>query len=287
MTTEDQTIERFVDSVRTLPPAPKILTDLLVILNDANHDTSRIVELVQFDPALTARVLRLCNSAALGGSGRVEDLHTAILRLGFNLVFQLVASVVSGQTLGDAQRGYGMGRGELWRHAVATAMASKALARTLGSNESLAFTAALLHDLGKLVISVALEGSYDHVLREMDESGRSFLEAEKAVLGVDHAEVGAHLLVRWNFPENLVSAVRYHHHPRKAAPHEALAACVHLGDVVSHLLGHGYGHHAYAVRPRPEALTMLGFGPNDIDLLVLATQNDIAASPILANERSS
>ena len=88
---------------------------------------------------------------------------------------------------------------------------------------------------------------------------------EKAILGVEHAEIGGRVLAQWNFPENLVNAVRHHHNPAQARPHEQLAAYVHLGDIIAHCLGQAQGYESFAVRTQAEALQILEISPKEID----------------------
>lgn len=274
-------LDRFIDSVNSLPPAPHILPELLELLGQDDADSARIVDLITFDPALTADVLRLCNSARFSGDEPVQDLANAITRMGCTEIFRLVARVIGEGLLGAPQRGYGIGPGELWRHSAVTAVAGKVIAREIGANENLVFTAALLHDLGKLALNAALEKAYAKVVGQTEKAGHSFLEAEEAILGVNHAEVGGRLLERWKFPEPLVQAIRHHHDPLRAQPHEILATSVHIADLLAHLLGHGYGHHAYAIRAHPEALARLNLSERDIERLVLATQTALGDIPLL------
>jgi putative nucleotidyltransferase with HDIG domain len=264
-------LDYYIDQIKTLPPAPRILTELLLLLSEADVESERVVELITFDPALTAQVLQRCNSAAAGFSQPVADLPDAVMRLGFNDIYRLVAAVVAESTLGAAQRGYGIGPGELWQHSAVAAVAAKVIARSRNGEENVAFTAALLHDIGKLILSSSLEGAYDTVIKATEVSGHSFLEAEKAILGVQHAEVGGRLLERWSFPEQMVRAVWLHHDPVRAHPFEHLAASVHVSDMISHSLGYGHGHQAYAVRGQAAALEILGFGGRDMESLMLRT----------------
>jgi len=247
-------LDAIIDRVTSLPPAPRILPDLLTALHKEEVDAAEVVRLIKFDPVLTAQVLRLSQ---------------AVTRIGMNEIYRLVAGVIGERTLGAAQRGYGIEQGELWKHSAVTAVVAQTIVRELGGDESLVFTAALLHDIGKLVLSSALEAAYAEVIAKTETGECSFLEAERAILGVDHAAIGGRLLSRWNFPEQIVRAVWHHHDPAQARPAEQLAAYVHLGDLLAHLLGHGYGIQAYAVRSRPEALAILGLRPGDVEPLLL------------------
>ena len=264
-------LDQYIAQVKSLPPAPRILPQLLELLGVENVPTERIVELVTFDPALTARVLHRCNAAAFGSDRAVHDLSEAVPRLGYNEVYRLVAAVVGESVLGGSQPGYGIGTGELWQHSVAAAVAARQLAQRRDADENLVFTAALLHDVGKLVLSGYLADSYASIVTQTENSGRSLQEVEQSLLGTDHAEVGAKLLEQWHFPDKLVLAVRHHHDPIQARPFEQLAAYVYTGDIIAHLVGHGHGHQAYALRVRGEILDWLKLDPKHIESCVLET----------------
>jgi len=267
-----QALDEFINQVKTLPPAPRIFTQLICLLGEDDVDSASIVELIVFDPALTAKILHRCNQAARGLGQPIHSLPEAVMHLGFNEIYRCVAAVFGESMLCKAQLGYGIAAGELWRHSATAAIGARCVARSLSLDENLTFTAALLHDIGKLVLSSFLEGTYTTLMRETCQAGHSFMEAEKAILGVEHAEVGGRVLARWNLPENLVRAVWHHHDPALAEPHAQLAAAVYLGDMIAHVLGQGHGHQAFAVRGRAEALDILQLAPAQIDNLVLETE---------------
>ncbi len=258
-----QELDDYIDKVKSLPPAPRILPELLTLLRQDDVDSDRVVKLIAFDPAITAAVLRLCNSAYFAGAAPASDLQEAVTRLGFKQVYQLVAAVTGSKMLGPAQKGYGIDSGELWEHSVVAAVAAQLIAKSCGDseNESVAFTATLLHDIGKIILAEALEHIYEELVENSQNQQTPLIETEKRLLGVQHAEIGGRLLARWNFPPNIVSAVWHHHEPAGAQPHEKLAAYVYLGNMVSYFMGFGYGHHAFAMRGRTDALDILNLKP--------------------------
>ena len=264
-----QAIDDFINSVRYLPPAPRIVPELMRLLKQADVDSSKVVKLISFDPALTANIIKICNSAYFGASGPTSDLQEAVTRLGFQQVYQLVAAAMGARMLGSSQTGYGLDEGELWKHSVAVAVTGQLMAKKLGDDDNIVFTAALLHDIGKIVLARALETVYPKLMRETEINQQSLLEAERKLLGVQHAEVGARLLERWKFPPNLVSAVWFHHNPKGAGKHQRLAAYVYVADMVAHFMGHGYGHMAFALRGRSEALTILGLTSESIPQILM------------------
>jgi len=266
-----QAIDDYITNLRHLPPAPRVVPELMRLLNQPDVESSKVVKMISFDPALTANVLRICNSAYFGSASPTSDLQEAVTRLGFQQVYQLVAAATGARMLSPAQIGYGLEQGELWKHSVAAAVAAQIIARKTGDNENIVFTAALLHDIGKIVLSQSLNGVYSKLIKETEMNQLSILEAEKKILGVNHAEVGGQLLERWKFPPNIVSAVWFHHTPKGAGAHQRLASLVYLGNMIAFFMGHGYGHVAFALRGRVEVLTTLGIEAEAIPQFMIET----------------
>ena len=270
-----QELDLYLNRLQHLPPAPKVLPELLRLLDRDDVDSERVVQLVQYEPSLTASILRASNRVEHAGRSRVGNISEAVFRLGFNTVFQIVVATSVGKAMTPAQKGYGMEATELWNHAVTSAVAAKMVARKVGLDENMAFTAGLLHDLGKIVLSSALEAKYNDLVRAVLEFDRSLLEAEKELLGVHHAEIGGRLLARWNFPASLVLAVSWHHMPQGANPYQKLASTTYLGNLLAYALGRGYGHTAFAFRNRPEVLPNLGLKEDVLPELLIKTHENL------------
>jgi putative nucleotidyltransferase with HDIG domain len=266
-----QDLDSFIDKVKHLPPAPRLLPKLLSLLNDVNADNEDIVQIIRFDPALTAKVLQLCNSAYFAAAKPVADLGEAINRIGFNSIYQMVAGIVGSRLLSPPQTGYGLAQGELWKHSVVAAIASQVIAQDLNEYPDIIFTAGLLHDIGKIVLTTSMTDSYSALLSETENKQNALVEAEKNILGVDHAEIGGRLLTKWNFPQELTSAVTFHHHPDNAGENKRLAACVFLGNMVAHFMGYSYGYQAFAIRGRAEALSILDLDSERIPEYMIQT----------------
>jgi putative nucleotidyltransferase with HDIG domain len=260
--------------VKHLPPAPRVLPQLMQLLSSDDGDATRVVQLIQYDPGLAANVLRASNTTAFAASRRIADLGESIFRLGFNTVFQLVVAVSAARSLRPAQKAYGMGEGDLWQHSVTTGVAARILARQVMLDENLCFTAGLLHDLGKVVLAQSLEDRYADLIRHVETNDCSLLEAEKALMGFHHAELGSRLLERWNFPASISAAVRFHHMPAAAEPHHRLAAAVYLANFIAYSIGHGYGHSAFSFRGQDAVFPILGLDPKLLDKLVVVARDE-------------
>lgn len=272
-----QELDEFINKVSHLPPAPKILPELLTLLGRDDVDTGRVVNLITYDAALTAGVLQISNSAFFGAATPVSDLNEAMNRVGFRQVYQMVCAILVSKSLAPKMTGYGIDEGELWRHSVTTAIASQLIARETGVDENSAFTGGLLHDVGKVVLSQALETRYIQLIEEVEKSEISLIEAEKLLLGVQHAEIGGRLLARWKFATGLVTAVWFHHNPGAAESHKKLASCLYLGNMISHFMGFGFGYQSLAVKGRAEALEALKIDADSLPRFMIQVHEEFAA----------
>jgi putative nucleotidyltransferase with HDIG domain len=276
-------IDQFIDKIGHLPPMPQTLSRLLNLLNEVDADVDEVVELIQFDPSITAQVMRLCNSAFFAGANPAADIREAVSRVGFAQVVQLVTAVTTAAAVKPAQKGYGIQPGELWRHSVTAALAARDIAQDCNAAGPVAFTAALLHDLGKVVLSRALESRYDEVVAEARKETTPMLAVERKILGYDHAEIGGRLLERWNFPAELAEAVRFHHDPGAAPDHRALASFIYLGNLVSCFMGFGCGVQALALSGREDAFRFTGADPEAIPGCMMRTACSLHETEALMN----
>ncbi len=265
--------EQYISRVSKLPPAPTVATELLKLFGDPDCDIDRVVELISHDPSLTVEVLRRCNSAFLSGAQPASDMFEAVTRLGFYEVYTVVVALVGTRTLSLGTAGSGLDMGNFWRHSVATAVAGETLARRIQQTEAVAFTAGLLHDIGRLILAMVEGSRYAALLKPTRGFGPDLVEAEEAVFGVSHAGIGARLLARWDLPANVAAAVLHHHgSPGAIKPFEQLAATVHLANDLAH---HLFDQTPDAPDLPPyslEAMTSLQLTADDIPELLQQTQ---------------
>lgn len=226
-------IDDLLKQVETLPPAPKLLPQLLAALSEIDSDMSRVEQLITYDPALTAKLIQICNSAYYGSFMPVNTVADAVSRLGFHGVYMLVA-VASGEKVLKSGKSSALDADAMWQHLVLSAFAAQSLAKRVGADGNLLFTAALLHDIGKVPLAEVLQGEYEELITNPDLRGRELVGLESASFGLNHAEVGARLLENWSFPAEFVQTVRWHHDPESAGDEAPLAACVELADLLAH-----------------------------------------------------
>jgi len=220
---------RELAQLRDLPPAPRTLGAIWEVLGAESSSASALADVLQRDPALCAKVLRLTNSAYFGLPRPVVEVRAACVVLGFETIRALAVGVTTLDALGR-----GVGRAldldAFWRHAVGVATAAQALVRRAGLPDAgSAFCAGILHDVGKLVLATLSPRRFG----SLDAAAQgSWLAAEAAEFGADHAEVGSWLADRWHFPEPIRAAVAAHHQPASAAG--AWGALIRLADGIAH-----------------------------------------------------
>jgi putative nucleotidyltransferase with HDIG domain len=262
MTFREQII-RHIDAFDQMPP---LCQQLLGYLEDPDVDFKTIRDTIQYDPGLTANVLRLANSVYFGAVQEVNSLHAALVRLGTGKIFELVLSLNVSGRLVPALPGYGLEAQELLRHSIWTAVAARELAMLLEVKDvDTVFTAGLLHDLGLILLDPFIAENQDSFATIMDEQSMAFDKAEKEVLGMDHAEAGAMILNNWHLGSNISSAVRWHHAPDQADQYQSLVYLVHLGDMLALSEGVGTGIYGLQFSVSPEPVKALGLKKHHLE----------------------
>lgn len=229
--------EGFDCHVDQLPPLPTTVVEILRIVGEGEVDMRVVADKICRDTALAARVIRVANSPFYGLNGEIYSVRDATFVLGTATIRNIVIAAGLMEHLRPTEGG-GLDVGELWRHSFGTGIAAKRLGEKCGVEGDMAFTAGLLHDLGSLVLVVHYPDKYASVLSYIDAEGCSITEAETAVLGIDHAEIGARVANHWGFPKDFVDAIRKHHKPDEegGAP---LADVVHAANLISHCMNAG------------------------------------------------
>ncbi len=223
-------------AAKTLEPLPTSVTRLATLVVGGTPELSEIVDIVQYDQALTAALLRSANSSWSASRTEITNVKDAVVRLGAGPVLSLALGVNVRGRLNSSVPEYGLGEGELWSHSVATALAAETMVRYCKPRPPAETpTAALLHDVGKLVMSRFLDPVDLHAIDGAREAGVTRIQAETEVLGVDHAELGGLIAQSWELPETLVVGITHHHAPERVDT--PIAYAVHLADVVATAIG--------------------------------------------------
>jgi putative nucleotidyltransferase with HDIG domain len=278
------TADEIIARVKDLPVVSETARKLAVQLNQPDLHRDELVETVRCDNVLTAKLLRVCNSADYGVSEPVVSIDQALLLLGDNVIFRMVCAIGFGSSLGMTAPGYATEANGLWTHSLSTALGAEYLAGVESYGNflpSTAFTAGLLHDIGKSVISKVLTPKARADIRSrIAGQSLSRIEAEKAVLGADHCEVGACLLKRWSLPEPIIEAVANHHSP-VLKPAIQLSAVVYLANCAARLCGTAPGWQTQAIQAKNTAAEVLGMDVEKVEQIVSGIQGAMQTLPQL------
>lgn len=263
-----KSVEKLAKEIKNLKPFPKIAQQLLSLIEDPNSSSEEIAELILYDPAITANILRVCNSAYFSLPRKIESVHEAVNILGMNHIIDLVLVKFGSENFNTAQEGYGLHEGELWRHAVSSALISKELAIRKGiDNTHSIFTASLLKDIGKVVLDRFAANAFEKIYNTTKERGISFRDAEKAVIGIDHAEIAGLIAESWEFSPKLVNMIKNHHNPKNCDGPEA--AIIYMADCICMMMGIGVGADGLSYYFYEDIAKDLDISPNLIQEIML------------------
>jgi putative nucleotidyltransferase with HDIG domain len=264
-------VKRIMAQVKAFPGMPATSAKLIKMLKDPESSAAQIEEVLKYDPGLTANILKLTNSAYFGIPAKVSSVKQAVVLLGWKRLLQLVMTMCMSTVMKKPVLGYDLPHGELWRHSVAVSVAAEIVVKALKIPQAdEVFTAALLHDVGKLVLGGFVQNDL-HQIEAMVAKGIAFEVAEFIVLGTDHAQIGAKILEKWSFPESLVNAVHWHHDPEACENHCTFSDIVHVANILGLMSGNGKGQDRMAVVPSGSVIERLGFNPAHLETLAEET----------------
>lgn len=228
-------IKRRVQEIRDLPALPQMAQKIIELRLDPNANSEMLAKIVELDPSLAAQVIRYARSPFFSYQGKIDSIHAAISRvLGFEMVMNLALGIATAQPFKMPAIGT-LGLNAFWRHAIYSAALVQALSREMPQSQrppaGLAYLAGLLHNFGFLLVGHLFKREYCMLSNLVsDNPDVPLVEHERAVLGVEHGELGAWLLEQWNLPPEIIVAVREHHREDYAGPHAVYPRLVLLAD---------------------------------------------------------
>lgn len=219
-----------LDRLHQLPAMPQVVQEVMASFKSDRTGSAALGHKIALDQGLSARVLRVANSSFYGLQREVGSIQDAVMVLGFDTVRSLVVSAGFMRAF-PAAPGGAFDRQAYWKRSFRVATYTEALAQCLGRERKMAFTAGMFHDVGQLVLDVCIPERFAAVLKQQKASGLELIEVEQAVLGFDHAEIGAEMARRWNFPTEIEHAIRYWRMPEHE-PFEPVTGMVHVATLL-------------------------------------------------------
>lgn len=214
-------------------PIPQIVLKIIRMIQDENASMSDLAKEIRQEQVITAKVIRLCNTAFFRQSLKVDSIDRALLVLGEKRLLQLAISASMEDFFPGELMGYSLCKGGLFNHAVGTAVISERLAAVTGLvPEEIAYTAGLLHDIGKVALDQYMGLAYPLFYRKIQLGDESLINAEKEIFGATHTEIGGFLAEQWSMPEQIGEVIKFHHTPEQARFSPELTHIVYFADLI-------------------------------------------------------
>lgn len=254
--------KREVRRIKNLPTVPGIVAKISRMVENPETSAAEVGKLITQDQVLSAKVLRMANSAFFGMSRKISSIAQALMILGFDVVKGLVLTSSVFDMIQKSMAG-------LWEHSIGCAAASGAVATALGRDDAEEIlVAGLLHDLGKVVLALNMPQEMELIKAKVEEKNILFYEAEGEVMDFNHGEIGQWLAEHWNLPESLAEPMRLHHHPERAVVYPESTAIVHIADSIIRGWGFGYAGDPQVPPISRAAWDLLGLKPSHLPEII-------------------
>ncbi|MFH1673515.1 MAG: HDOD domain-containing protein [Pseudomonadota bacterium] len=252
-----------------LKPISEIARQVISRIEYSSCDIHELEKYILKDQALTANVLKICNSSYYGLQKRISSISRAVLLLGLRTLKNIVLTASMYKLYEDRIDGYSSEKGDLFKHSVCCGMVAELIARQKKFEEpEVAFTAGLLHDIGKVILDQYVFERFNLIMYMVINNKKSFVAAEKKLLGYDHAEAGGLVAEEWNLPPILLEAISFHHLPEKAKENPEIVSAVHIADSICSMVGTGGGADGLVNRIHHEAISTIDLHQDDVDSIV-------------------
>ncbi|WP_167528010.1 HDOD domain-containing protein [Desulfosarcina alkanivorans] len=235
-------IRKIVSDTASLPAMPEVMLKVQQMIKHPGTSPAQLSKIIETDPAMVTGILKVANSAYYGFRGKVSTIQHASSLFGTRRLAELITAMSAGGVLGMAMGGYGLKAGDMWRHSIAVACTAGEIASSVSAEAyDSAYMAGLLHDVGKIILDPFVQERsvlFDHYFAAHPD--KPLQDAERDILGFDHAVIAGILCDNWNLPRSISFGIRHHHQPSSAGGHQ-LSHIVHLADYISVQAGLGAG----------------------------------------------
>lgn len=270
-------VRDFLKKVEKLPTLPGIAMQIIQMANDPRRSADDLSKIILSDVALSAKVLKMVNSAYYGIRNKVGSVKQAIVILGFNTIKSLALSTAIMDKFATSGTIEGFSRGEFWKHSLGVAITNRILARRLVRQKEMEenyFMAGLLHDIGKIILDQYFHEEFLRVLVHMRATGLSFYKAELEVNGLTHTEIGGMLAAQWQLPDELVAAIRFHHSPENRSENQVIVSATHFANILCKTKGFGSGGDSDISELSESVVAGLGIAEDDVAQIVGVEMDD-------------
>lgn len=272
-------IQDKIEQITNLPTLPGIVTRVMQIVHDPSSSSSDVAFVVGQDLALSAKILRLANSAFYGVPHTITSIHNAVVILGFKVINTIVLSLTVFDMFPHEKKSSHFNRVAFWRHCTSCGLISRFLSQRLRSfvlfDAEEAFCAGLLHDIGKVAMEQYLHDDFHKALKHAKQKKLPLFEAEKETLGYTHTDVAQWLTASWQLPSQISLPIIRHHDPASVTDHADIVALCHYADYLCYELKLTIDEDYVSPRLCRVAVDRLEISSDDIDALKLVLSDEL------------
>ncbi len=264
-------LEKIIRSVQSIPAFPMTVQKVAQLVSREDYAMADLVNVIKYDQSITANILKMSNAAYFGSRHKIKSIQEAVMYLGQQNLLRVVQTAGISRFYRRVTGGYVTSARDLWKHSIAVAMMSQILSQKIfRCDDSVLYTAAILHDIGKVFLGEFVQESFSKIEHLVMDRGYSFLDAEHEVLGIDHAALGGMIAEHWRFPAETRDAIAYHHRPDlldKEGDH--ISWLVYLSDQLCLMVGVDGGIDGLAYKGLEESLTRFHLREQDLEQVMV------------------
>ena len=270
-------IDSILKSIDKIPAFPATIQKVTQLLRDDDYAVSDVVNVIKYDQSVAANILKISNSAYFGARQKITTIHEAVVYLGQQQLIRAVQTSGISKYFKKIGVGYFTQAKYLWEHSVAVALMSQILSKKIyGREDPVLYTAALLHDVGKIIMGIYVHESFEQINNRVKDGKCSFLEAEEEIIGIDHAALGGRIATHWNFPTEIRDAIAYHHRPDLLMEENKTNAwIVYLSDQACLMMGIDGGIDALKHKGLEDALTFFDIRVKDLEMCFITLSDEL------------
>ena len=270
-------IKRILKSIDTIPAFPATGNKVAQLLSKPDYSVSQVANVVKYDPSITANILKMANSSYFGSQHKISNINDAVMYLGQKNLLRAIQTAGISKYYKKGSSGYYDKATDLWEHSVAVALMSQILSKKItGEKNTTLYTAALLHDVGKIIMGEFVRNEMKEIVMLVSEHHMSFLEAEETVLGINHADLGGKIAEHWNFPIEIRDAISFHHRPDLLEKEDkTMPWIVYMADEACLMMGIGSAVEGLAQRAVGELLKKFNLRMKDLEKSMVMLSDDL------------
>ena len=280
-----KTVDRILKSITTLPAFPATGNKVAQLLSKPDYSVAEIANVIKLDPSITANILKMANSVYFGTRQKISTINDAVVHLGQKNLLRAIQTAGVSKYYKKGAGGYYDKATDLWEHSVAVALMSQIISKKItGEEDTTLYTAALLHDVGKIIMGEFVRDSLVKISALVSTQRVSFVEAEQFVIGINHAELGGKIAAYWNFPVEIREAISFHHRPDLLEKEEKMMPwIVYMADQACLMLGLGGGIDGLSYRAVDQVLKKFNLRMKDLEMSMVLLTDDLNRARELIN----